>query len=84
MLRKRYANDNAAFAAMFPVLAKYLKGDELVKILVGGLTLDKTRDNATKVLNGQAEKLIKSWVDDGKDEAYISFVETKQDKPSRE
>ncbi|CAI5707061.1 unnamed protein product [Peronospora effusa] len=67
----RYADDNAAFAAMFPFLAKYLKGDELVKLLVSGLKLKKTKISATRRLKKETKKLIKSWVDSGKDEAYV-------------
>ncbi|UIZ25382.1 hypothetical protein KXD40_009170 [Peronospora effusa] len=63
LVRSRYGDDTKAFVAMFFVLADHLKGDELAKLLVVGLTLDLTKVSATERLNERAEELVKSWVD---------------------
>ncbi|CAH0493740.1 unnamed protein product [Peronospora farinosa] len=71
LARSRYGDDTKAFVAMFPVLADHLKGDELAKLLVVGLTLDLTKVSATERLNERAEELVKSWVDNERDASYV-------------
>ncbi|RQM13289.1 hypothetical protein DD237_007651 [Peronospora effusa] len=70
-VREKYGDDTKAFVAMFPVLADHLKDDELAKLLVVGLTLDLTKESAAKRLNERAEELVKEWVDNSKDAAYV-------------